>query len=244
VPRLGARASRHRLAGRPGRSCWSRRSRPRRMAAPGLAGRPADRLGGPLPARDSRARLRRLVPAVGSPGEPDRHRVAGRARRADARGPQPRDVRLPQQPAGDPCRLVAVVGLAGQPEAGLVLPGFLRRQHGRGNLRQRQPGDLVALDPRLRLRRVAGVPAPEPGLAFVTIMFALLPWARIDQGRSSTTTTPPPFVLLLATSRRVWHGPSRRTAPGPGRRAGALAPVVMWLSGPLVCPHRVEKANG
>ena len=49
------------------------------------------------------------------------------------------DVRLPQRPDRGARRLVAVVGLAVRPQAGLVLPGGLRRQHHRRDLRRRQP---------------------------------------------------------------------------------------------------------
>ena len=46
-----------------------------------------------------------------------------------ARRPDRRDVRLPQQPDRAARRVIAVVGLAVRPQAGLVLPGGLRRQH-------------------------------------------------------------------------------------------------------------------
>ena len=66
---------------------------------------------------------------------------------------------LSQHPARDPPGFLTVLGLAARPEAGLVLPGQLRRGHGRRDLRHRQPGHLVAGDPGDRLRRLAGVQA-------------------------------------------------------------------------------------
>ena len=58
--------------------------------------------------------------------------------------------------------LVAVVGLAARPQAGLVLPGLLRRQHGGVHLRRRQPRHLVACRTGHGVLRLAGVPAAQP----------------------------------------------------------------------------------
>ena len=49
-----------------------------------------------------------------------------------------------------------------RPQARLVLPAELRGPDGRGDLRRRQPRHLVALHPGVRLRRLAGVPPPQP----------------------------------------------------------------------------------
>ena len=57
--------------------------------------------------------------------------LAAGPHRPDAARPHRRDVRLPQRPDGAARGVVAVVGLAVRPEAGLVLPGEPRRQHDR-----------------------------------------------------------------------------------------------------------------
>ncbi len=102
-----------------------------------------------------------------------------------------------------------------------------------GDLRRRQPGGLVALDPGHRLRRVAGLPTAQPGPGLVAIMFASLwlPWARIDRATFQYHYyTALPFVLLALAyfAAEVWHGPSRRTwLLARGAAAGALlAPVL------------------
>ena len=109
-------------------------------------------------------RLRRLVHPVGAHGQPaDRRGLAAGPHRPDAARPAPADVRLPQQPDRGAPGVVAVVGLAVQPEARLVLPGGPRRRDVGRALRRRQPRHLVARRPGHRLRRVDGVQAPEPG---------------------------------------------------------------------------------
>ena len=162
------------------------------------------------------------------------------------------DVRLPQQPAGDPRRVVAVVGLAGQPQAGLVLPGEpspatpSRRSTTRGNLAAwwlSIPAIAFAAWQAFRRRSLA--------LALVTIMFASLwlPWARIDRATFQYHYyTALPFVLLALAyfTAEIWHGPTRRTwRLARGAAAGALlAPVALWLfRGPLCALIDVERAN-
>ena len=189
-----------------------------------------------------------LVPALGGPGATSI--VAGLARprqhRPDARGPHAVDVRLPQQPAGDARRIVAVVGLAAGPQAGLVLPGVLRRVDIRRDLRRRQPGDLVAVHPGLRLRRLAGLPAAQPGARprrdHVRRHCGCPGRGSTARPSSTTTTRRCPFVLLALAYfvAELWHGPSapdvapgprgrrRSRAPRPGRSCGSSA-------GPLCC---------
>ena len=110
----------------------------------------------------------------------------------DAHRPDPLDVRLPQQPDGRPRGVVAVVGLAARPEAGLVLPGGPGRWDDRGDLRRRQPRRLVVRDPGARLRRVAGVhpaqPGPRPDHHRVRVPVGVV-GPRSTGPRSSTTTT-------------------------------------------------------
>ena len=54
-----------------------------------------------------------------------------RPHRPDAHPAHRRDVRVPQQPDGGARRQLAVVGVAAQPQARLVLPGLVRRRHRR-----------------------------------------------------------------------------------------------------------------
>ncbi len=99
----------------------------RRLAAARLAVRNPDRVGRREPRRAAGGRLRHLVPAVGRARRlPDRAGLAARAHRPDpARADRP-DVPLPQRAHVGPRRVVAVVGVAVRPQAGLVLPGRLR----------------------------------------------------------------------------------------------------------------------
>ena len=162
-------------------------------------------------------------------------------------GPHPRDVRLPQQPAGDPRRVVAVVGLAGQPEAGLVLPGVAspatRSRRSTTAATWRPGGSRSRPSPSPRGRRSAGAASPWRSS---TIMFASLwlPWARIDRATFQYHYyTALPFVLLALAyfAAEVWHGPTRRTwRLARGAAAGALlAPVAhVALPGPALRPHR------
>ena len=80
----------------------------------------------------------------------------------DAGRPHRRDVPLPQRPHGPARRELAVVGVAAEPEAGVVLPGELRERHRGVDLRRRQRGPVVDGDPGDGLRRLPGVQAPEP----------------------------------------------------------------------------------
>ncbi len=131
--------------------------------------------------------------------------------------PHEEHVRVPQQPAGDARGIFTVVGLAGRPEAGLVLPGQTSpgRRSGAiydgGNLATwwlSIPAVAFAAWQAFRRRSLA--------LALVTIMFAALwlPWARIDRATFQYHYyTALPFVLLALAYfvAEIWHGPSRRT---------------------------------
>ena len=177
-----------------------------------------------------------LVPAVGGPGEPDRDRVAGRARRADARGPHPRDVRLPQQPAGDPRRVVAVVGLAGQPEAGLVLPGVLRRQHGRARSTTaatwRPGGSRSRPSPSPRGRPSGGAASPWRSSRSCSRRSGCP--GRASTGRRSSTTTTPRCRSCS------WPWPTSRPRSGTGRAAGHGA----WPGAPPRAPSWPRSSCG
>ena len=87
-------------------------------------------------------------------------------------------------------RVVALVGLAVRPQAGLVLPGLLRRQHGGVDLRRRQPRDLVAGDPGMAFCAWQAWKRRSLALALIVIGFACqwLP-GRGSTGRPSSTTT-------------------------------------------------------
>ena len=146
--------------GRPGRGCSSRRRR-RRTAGSARARRsacPCVWAAVCLVAAAAR-RLRGLVHPVGD-DQGHQHRRPGwprRPHRPDAARPDRPDVPLPQRPDRGPPGVVAVVGLAARPQAGLVLPGGLRRRHVGLDLRRRQPRDLVAGRPGHGLRGVHGV---------------------------------------------------------------------------------------
>jgi hypothetical protein len=146
------------------RATGSRRPARRGVAAARIRARPADRLAAGLPDRDPAGRVRDLVRPLGADREPpaDRGRVAAGTHRPDPHRPYRRHVPVPQQPDGGPRRKLAVVGLAAQPQARLVLPGELRELDGGGDLRRRQHGHLVAGHPGHGVRRLAGVPTPEP----------------------------------------------------------------------------------
>ena len=70
--------------------------------------------------------------------------LSRRAHRPDAGRPDPPDVRLPQRPDVAAPGVVAVVGVAVRPQAGVVLPGLVRGRDDGGHLRRRQPRHLVA----------------------------------------------------------------------------------------------------
>ena len=80
--------------------------------------------------------------------------------------PDRRDVPLPQQPDRGPRGELAVVGVAAQPQARVVLPGRLRQLDGGLDLRRRQHGHLVAGHPgdgvRRATRRSGGAALPSP----------------------------------------------------------------------------------
>ena len=162
-------------------------------------------------------------------GKPDRARLAA-FRGADPCRPDAEHVRVPQQPAGDPRGILAVVGLAGQPQARLVLPGVLCRTHRRGHLRWRQPRHLVALDPRLRLRGLAGLPPPEPS-----------PGARDDHVRRALAAMGADRPRHLPVP--LLHGAAVR-APGAGLpRGGGLARSVAPDVGPRARRRRGRRAH-
>ena len=72
------------------------------------------------------------------------------------------DVRLPQRADVTAPGVVALVGVPIRPEAGVVLPGELRRRHQCRHLRLGQPRDLVARHRRADLRIGHGVSPPRP----------------------------------------------------------------------------------
>ena len=173
VSRPSGSRGRHRVrpAGRAARgpttrsACSSRRRRrPSGWLRPGwLLGLPVVWMAiclRPDPARG----LRRDLHAVGDDREPPAvARLAGRATPGqtllDLHRP---DVRLPQRPARRAPGVVAVVGVAVRPQAGLVLPGRLRR---RDDAAIYDAGNLVIWwlgVPALVFVGVHGVPAAQP----------------------------------------------------------------------------------
>ena len=181
-------------AGRPDPAHRAGRTAARGLAPTGGAVRPADRLGRHLLRRHPGRRLRAVVPAVDRARQPADQRLAAGTHRPDPARPDDVDVRLPQRPAGHPRRVVALLGLAVRPQAGLVLPGLVRQRHGRRRVRRREPRRLVDLDPGDGLRRLAGVqaaePRPRPRLRGVRLPVDAL-GAGSTGPPSSTTTTPP-----------------------------------------------------
>ncbi len=164
------RAARLRAAGRPaapgrtGLRPGTTGATGRGLAASRLAHGPAGRLDGRLPGRPAAGDLRRLVHPVGDDREPpDRRRLANWPRWPDAPRPDRPDVSLPQRPDRGASGLVAVVGLAAQPQARVVLPGGPGGGHVGGPLRRRQPRDLVARRAGAPVRQRHGLPPPEPG---------------------------------------------------------------------------------
>ena len=146
--------------------------------------------------------------------------------------------RLSQQPARRPPGVVAMVGVAAQPQARLVLPAGLRRQHERRDLRRGQRGDLVAVDPGDGLRRLAGVQAAQPRRwrsSWSASWPQWVSWARIDRAAFQYHYyTSMPFVMLALAYfvAELWHGASRRTwlLARAAAALGVLAPAILWLA--------------
>ena len=254
-PGLRARSPPPPGRGRPGRAPRAGGAGPRRAGC-GPAGWPAlpIALGRRLPARHPGRRLRGLVPAVGRARQPDRARAGRRATTAR---------RWPTSPAGmyDYHNNLRATHAASSPwwawPANLKPVWFYQDSfagpHGRRDLRRRQPGHLVALDPGLRLRRLAGLPAPQPrpgaGRDHVRLRSGC-PGPGSTGRPSSTTTTRrcrscsspwPTSWPSSGTGRRAGRG-SWPAAAGRGRRPGAGRPVAP----PRPAVRRsidVEKAN-
>ena len=103
-----------------------------------------------------------LLP-LGGAGQPLDRVSAGGQRRPDVPRPPAVDVQLPQRSARDPRRVIAVVGLALRPQAGLVLPRRPRRRLDGDHLRRRQPRPLLALRARHGLDRLDRLAAAQHG---------------------------------------------------------------------------------
>ena len=221
----------------------SRPPRHRRLAAARLGSRPAGGLGRGLPGGAADRGLRGLVPALGDDrGSSDRRRLASRSHRPDPARPDRPDVPLPQRPGRGPPGVVAVVGVAARPQAGLVLPGGPRRRDVGVGLRRGQPRDLVAGGPGHGVRGDDGVQAaePRPGAHRDRVRRPVDP---VGADRSRRLPVP---LLHGAAVRRPRPGllrgraVARRVAPRTwllARVAAAVAiagPAIMWtLSRPL-----------
>ena len=215
--RAAGAAAGARRPGAPARAAGARR--PSGWLRPGwLLGIPVVWIAA-LPRRPAGRRLRHLVHPVGDDrGPPDRCR-AGRPGHTgqtllDLTG-QMYDYHndLTRGPPG----VVAVVGLAARPQAGLVLPGGPRRRHVRGDLRRRQPRHLVARRSRRwrssRGRRSSGAACPDPHRD--RLRCAVAPVGAHRPGRV-------PVPLLHGAAVRV-HGP--RLLPGRAVARGVAADV-------------------
>ena len=210
-------------------------------------------LGRDLLARLPAGRLRRLVHPVGDDRRPPAvDGRAGRPHRADAAGADRPDVRLPQRPDRAPPGILAVVGLAVRPQAGLVLPGAFAGGTTAAHLRRGEPRHLVARRPGHR--------SSSPSWPSVA---AASPW------RSSPSGSPPSGSpgrgsigppSSTTTTRRCrswsWPWPTSWRSCGTARRrrtwlvarivAGLaiVGPAVMWvLSRPLCAFVGVESVN-
>ena len=197
-----------------------------RVAPTRLEPRVARALGGRLPDPAPARGLRDLVHPLGDGREPPHRvglvaavgRLAAGPHRPDAARPDRPDVPLPQRPDRRPPGVVTVVGLAARPQAGLVLPGGPRGLHLRLDLRRRQSRHLVAGRPGHGLRRVHGLPAPQPR-------------ARLDRRRVRGT------VDLLGADRPgglpvpLLHGaPLRGPRPGVLHRRAVARRVASHLA--------------
>ncbi len=176
-----------------------------------------------------------------------RQRLAGRAYRSDALGPDHPDVQLPQRPARLACRQFAVVGLADGSQARLVREHHLRQRHRLDDLRRRQSGAVVDGHCRHGLRLLAGLQAAQPG-PDADCRGLLLAMAVVVAYRSGRVPVPllhgpsllPVSACLLprravawpiATNLAAGQGFRSRGAALPGRRVAAQVPVVRPRSG-------------
>ena len=150
---------------------------------------------------------------MGGAGQPAGCRLAPRQHRADAHRPDGVDVPLSRHLAGRARREFALVGVATRPEAGLVLPGELRRWDRRGDLRRGEPRPLVARDPRdgvERLDRVAASP-PRGGAGEKSRRtHAGTPWVHVAAGVREGGRVD---ARAARAGEDWWSGPGR---PGSG----------------------------
>ena len=159
--------------------------------------------------------------------------------------------RVPQQPDRGPRRELALVGLAAQPQARVVLPGLLRVLHVGGHLRRRQHGDLVAGHPGDGVRGFQAYRRRSLALALILIAFLAqwVSWARIDRAAFQYHYyTSLPFVILALGYfvAEIWHGASRRTwlLARASAAVAIMGPVILWLLRyPLCALAGVESVN-
>ena len=149
---------------------------------------------------------------------PAGRQLAGRAHRPDAPRPHAGDVRLPQLPARDAPGVVAVVGVAVRPQAGLVLRR--RASPAARPARSTTPATSSAwwlAIPAMAFIVLAGLQAAEPGARVRRHRVSRasgLPWARIDRATFqyhyytiAAVRVPGPRLL----PRRAVARPVRRT---------------------------------
>ena len=132
-------------------------------------------------------------------------------------------VQLPQRPAAAARGVVAVVGLADGPQAGLVREHQLRRRPRLDDLRRRQPGPLVAGDLRHGLHLLAGLQAaePRPGPGRRGLLLAMAVVVAHRPGRVPVPLLHGPAVLPVSPGLLPGGAVARAVAPdvaaGPGR---------------------------
>ena len=147
-------------AGRPAPPAAARVAAGNRLAAAGVGPRHPRRVDAGIPAGDPARGLRDHVHPVGvRRGPPDHQGLAARPHGPDPARPHRGDVPVPQRPDRAAPGELAVVGLAAEPQAGLVLPGQLRQLDRRLDLRRGQRDPVVDGHPGDGVRRRPGVPA-------------------------------------------------------------------------------------
>jgi len=169
----------------------------------------------------------------------------------DAHPADHRHVQLPQRPARIAPRVVAVVGLADGPQAGLVRERQLLRRRGHDDLRRRQPAIWWLAIFAMGFICWQAFKRRSLGLTLIAVAFfwQWLSWSRIDRAafQYHFYTALPFFLAALAYfMAELWHGPSRRTwlLARFAAAAALIFPAALWLfKDPLCNLARVSASN-
>ena len=146
--------------------------------------------------------------------------------------------------------VLAVVGVGVRPQAGLVLPGGLRRAARRRSIYD--AGNLVAwwlAVPALAFVAWQAFRRRSAALALIVIAFAVqwISWARIDRAAFQYhyyTSLPFVFLALAYFLAELWHGTSRRIwlLARLAAAAAILGPFGLWLLHRPLCA--IARVNG